>query len=103
MTHLFLLSFLLAGLGESLTASLSPVLIPPYARHLHLADAANALTSSVVRAFPPTPHPPLAVSSKITTVYGRRASPSMATIASVNFLTTSFFCSLLKTPSIALT
>jgi hypothetical protein len=54
--------------------------------------AAIALTISVVRAFPPIPHDPLFTSSIVTQVTPRIFSPSIETIASVNFSMISFFC-----------
>jgi hypothetical protein len=62
--------------------------------------AAIAMTISVVRAFPPIPHDPLFTSSIVTQVTPRMFSPSIETIASVNFSMISFFCFGVNTSSI---
>src|SRR6266550_2009289 len=65
--------------------------------------AANALTASVVSAFPPMPHSPLLTSSIVTQVTWRMFSPSIETIASVTFSIIAFFCESEKTPSMTFT
>jgi AraC-like DNA-binding protein len=48
----------------------------------------SAFTSAVASTFPPTPQPPLEISSNLTRVYGLNGSPSIATIVSVSLFTT---------------
>jgi hypothetical protein len=82
-----------------------PAAMIPAAGPLSLRQAADlpaaiAMTISVVRAFPPIPHDPLFTSSIVTQVTPRMFSPSIETIASVNFSMISFFCFGVNTSSI---
>ena len=58
--------------------------------------AASSFTASVVSGLPPIPHSPLTTSEIFTQVTPRMFSPSIETIASVNFWMIWRFCSGLK-------
>ena len=62
--------------------------------------AASSITASVVSGLPPMPHSPLVTSEIFTQVTPRMFSPSIETMASVNFCMICRFCSGLKTFSI---
>src|SRR6204780_5885760 len=65
--------------------------------------AASSLTASVVSGLPPMPHSPLLTSEIFTQVPPRMFSPSIETMASVNFWMICRFCSGLNTFSIKCT